>query len=272
MNKKIFFVLALVFVILISGIFFYSNSGEEENSPNYHTCNFDKNSLDINCSSELRIKEGYERFLTEEPLNLSDNTIAYYYDNPIYSENSNSNLNTIYKTSSDLYITNTDGEKYRQCSDCEIPTNRQSSDFFDEPGLFQFREIEVIDLSENRTFSFYVSDSGVYDVEKDNSIGLIIDLCKANENTVCMPEQHWRCWNYDITAKACDSLVSFKNVNNCYDLEKENLVAYCLARVDMNKCMEYTETNSEFRKICDTINCQNDNGNVQECLDTYYSE
>ena len=230
MNKKTAKIFLLISIGIVLVMFFYLNIEQEQVIQNYHTCIFDKNSLNINCSPELKIKEGYQRFLIKDNSNPSNG--INYYDLPIYSNDSNSNLNTIYKTSTQLYITGIDGEKYKQCQNCQDPLDKNPSDFFTDKELFKFRKIEVIDTSKNETFLFYVSSSGEYNVEKDNSFELEIDLCNLNENNVCMPDKDWRCQNYDITAKACDSLVSYNNANLCYNLKKENLKNYCLSKIN----------------------------------------
>ncbi len=220
--------LVLIFSIFIVGC---TSTGSQLQ---YHSCKFDSSTLDLNCSSELRILMGYERVLTEEPIDQGDGTIAYFYDVPIYSETSNSNINEIYKSKSDVYITNTEGEKYRQCANCDVPSDLPAQDYFTNFGLFQFRKIDVLDVETDETFNFYVSESKIYDIEEDNSIEFTIDLCNENNNTVCMPDQYWRCINYDSTAKACQSLVSFiQNTGDlylCYELKKEDLLNYCLEK------------------------------------------
>ncbi len=210
-----------VIILLVLVLLFYNFSSIE-----YHTCIFNKQTLDLECSDELRIWLGYERFLTDEPIKIGNNTVAYHYDEPIYSEESKTNLNEIYK-SSEIYITNQEGEKYKQCVNCPDLGDQEPSAFFTNSGLYKFRRIRVMDIETNQTFRFYLRESGEYNVEDRNTVYYSLDMCNAGGSLFCM--QEWRCWRYSPEDKACLSLMNNKTSDDiCYELENSDLRNYCL--------------------------------------------
>lgn len=250
-------IVVIVGILVVGGAsYFIFSTGETDLER--HTCIFNKSSLELKCSSELKILLGHERFLTSphEGSNLPGS-----YDVQIYTEESNTNLNEIYKTKSDVYITSVEGDKHRQCRNCEIPKDKEALEFFTEQFLFQFRKISVIDIETNKTFEFYVTESRIYPISKDNSIDLTIDSCNMGGESFCMPwDPSGKCFHYDTTAKSCNAVISFAKSKNstdsCYKLNSELSIGICLAKVDLNECFEYSTQNLLAEKACKTVDCQ----------------
>jgi len=89
-----------------------------------------------------------------------------------------------------------------------------------------------------------------------------ISNCIENGGSVCMPwDPSGNCFHYDTGAKSCNAVVNLVKEGNfttelCYELEKEFLIAYCLAQTNLNECFEYANENPLAEQVCKTIDCQ----------------
>lgn len=221
---------AFVAVLLMAFVFF-SILQQGESPPKRHTCIFYNQTLDLFCSGELRVLEEYD---------VVDNKSTY-------SQGSYSNIREIYESQ---YVAVGDTLEYAE-----------TQEFFSDWFLSYYRVIHVVDVETGENFVFYVGSSGEYDVEIDNTFRQAVEICRANENTVCLPDQHWRCWNYDRTAKNCDYLAKDliqsgeQPIELCYELIKGDLVAYCLSKNNLSMCYDFASAYPAYAKICDLENC-----------------
>lgn len=275
MKKGLIIGIIVVLIIIALVVIFYNKPVEEENSLSMHTCLFNNETLDLNCSSELRIKIGYERFLTEEPIDIGNGAIAYYYDAPIYSKSSNSNLNEIYKGMSDLYITNIAGQKYRQCSNCPIPTNQEPEAFF-TTGLFIYKDISVLDIETNETFTFFVSDSKLYNLDEITNYSLALNsIQKCNEEMITGNKTdgcagysgtYWRnCLYSSNKLYSCfingSYLMDYFSLSReeakdlCFSFVHKGFIANCLrtlsvSQEEINECINFASGDEYLIAIC----------------------
>jgi hypothetical protein len=86
--------------------------------------------------------------------------------------------------------------------------------------------------------------------------------CVKNGESVCMPwDPSGKCFHYSHGAKSCRVVVNQIlegnfTTNLCYELEKEFLIGYCLARTNLDECFEYANENPLAEQVCKTIDCQ----------------
>jgi len=86
--------------------------------------------------------------------------------------------------------------------------------------------------------------------------------CIENGGSVCMPwDPSGKCSHYDTGAKSCMSITSQikegnLDINFCYRLEKEFLIAYCLSQTNLDECFKYIDENPSIEKVCKTVDCQ----------------
>jgi hypothetical protein len=170
-----------------------------------------------------------------------------------YSEGPSSNIMSIWK------VRNADTKN-------ELPSY---DSIFNEPRSFDLRLIEVTDIGTGENFTFYVKETGDYNVEVDNTFDYYIDACNQH-NGFCLHEWGmWRCWHYDYGARMCASLASSirsgeQPLERCYELEKEELVAYCLSEANLTKCYDYAASCSNCTWVCDNQarygSCSNSTG------------
>lgn len=116
------------------------------------------------------------------------------------------------------------------------------------------------------------------DLLENETVREYVESCRANTNTVCLPDQHWRCWNYDVSAKDCDYIVGLIRDGEqpqelCYELGKPDLEAYCLSKANLTLCYEYAESDSSLGKICALQECilgaGSTSGERSVCYDDY---
>lgn len=110
------------------------------------------------------------------------------------------------------------------------------------------------------------------ETEKDEFILQSIELCKSEGNSkLCMPDQNWRCTQGLDATDECDSLINQINelgfsIDYCYELEYPNLISYCLGKIDVLKCLGYSGNRSDARRMCYTLDCQNNREIYEEHL------
>jgi hypothetical protein len=110
------------------------------------------------------------------------------------------------------------------------------------------------------------------EIEKDEFILQSIELCKSEGNSkLCMPDQNWRCTQGEDPTDGCGSLINQINelglsVDYCYELEYPNLISYCLGKIDINKCFEYSQDRADARRMCYTIDCQRNREEYEDYL------
>ncbi len=122
-------------------------------------------------------------------------------------------------------------------------------------------------------FIFIYTTYGPKEIRDDGSLILKnIELCKSEGNSkLCMPDQNWRCTQGEDPTDGCDSLINQINelglsVNYCYELEYPNLISYCLGKIGINKCFEYSQDRADARRMCYTIDCQRNREEYEDYL------
>jgi len=86
----------------------------------------------------------------------------------------------------------------------------------------------------------------------------LIDGCKEYQGNLCLPEQTGSCTSHD---KPDDCYYLFNKIQKeqielCYDLNRELLVSYCLAKLDMENCTNYALSKPSAQKVCELIRCE----------------
>lgn len=235
-----------VFVILFAA-FALSQYKTYPSTP--HTCHFDRGSLDILCSKELRIFEGTEKVQVGDRVRIEDSgpAVRYkvsYYEQDVYSDGPSSNIMSIWKVKNP-----------------ETPSEIPSYDpLFSEPRLFYLRLIEVTDINTGENFTFYVKETGDYNVEANNTFDYYIDACNQHDGGCLSDWGNWRCWHYDYGARMCSSLAASissgkQPIERCYELEREDMVAYCLGQANSTLCSEYAASRPDLGWICGIPGC-----------------
>ena len=242
---------AIILIVIFGGLYFFYNSSSFFIKE--HTCYFNKDSLDITCSPELRIRIGHK----ELPLELKfsgDNRVKSctstkcYSEEGVYSETNSVNLQDI--------------------SFYGFAPVKDPKDFYESRYQFRNRVIEVKDVNSNEIFTFFVDQSGDYYVEETNGeVDYGKYLCMSQEGGNLCVGQHWRCGQGLDYIDGCDLVVQkisdgTASLSDCYDLKYPSLVSYCLGRAetllgkkDLEKCLEYAEQEPSIISMCKVFKC-----------------
>lgn len=130
----------------------------------------------------------------------------------------------------------------------------------------------IISLSIPISLLLYVyPDIPGYTIDKlsGNNVNLkvyrLIESCSRKDNYMCEGDEFaWRCTSYTSlgdSVQSCLDIVDLIKENKlstdlCYDLEYSQLVAYCLGRLDIDKCFEYAKSDATARRYCYMLDCR----------------